>query len=107
VYFPAVFPASEEQYRFLLPESYVVGYHARGSNNEGERLLAAGEPTAVWERPDAGVSPGYVRYGERLEALQRLSNADIVALLVHARYDLWVRRLVIVQRTPGGQGAAR
>lgn len=107
VYFPALFNAWEERYRFLAPESEVAGYDAR-NRGQAEGLLAGGKPTAVWEEPNAEADPGLVRYADRLELQHRLNNDEIAALLFHGRYDLWVRRLVILEkRTPTRQGDLR
>lgn len=97
VYFPALFNAWEERYRFLAPECEVRGYDAR-TRGQAEELLAQGKPTAVWEALHAEADTGFVRYADRLELQHRLSNDAIAALVFHGRYDLWVRRLVIREK---------
>lgn len=99
VYFPALFNAWEERYRFLAPRCVIASYDGR-NRSEAERLLVAGNPTAIWVAPAAPADTGFVLYADRLELRHRLKNEEIAALLFHGRYDLWLERLVVLEKRP-------
>ncbi len=101
VYVPAVFNVWQERYRFLLPRSEVVGYNARVTGR-AEEPLGAGMPTAVWMNAGAPLPAGYVIYGQRWEVRHRLPDDEIAQVVFHSRIDLWVRRLVILEKKQGG-----
>lgn len=97
IWFPATFSRRDERYRFLVPGSEVAGYNGR-KRIHGEQALADGKLTALAFDLGDSLPGGYVIYGELLDLRTRLPPATIRDVVVGARFDQLVYRLVILER---------
>ena len=93
VFFPTRFYAGQELFRFILPESRLVGYSGpvRGLDPSARYL--------AMEVPVGRDLPEEFRVIDRIPHLRsRHSSAQIRAILLKGRFDLLVDRLVLVER---------
>ncbi len=95
VHFPTRFYAGQELYRFVLPESRLIGYSGpvRGLD-PSTRFLAMEVPV------ERDVPESYRVIDQIPHLRSRHSPEQIRAILFKGRFDLLVNRLVLVERRP-------
>ncbi|MFI5235549.1 MAG: hypothetical protein ACHQXA_07565, partial [Gemmatimonadales bacterium] len=96
ILFPSTFLMRHERYRFDVPGSQVAPYDPRDSAAT-DSLVRGGRLIALTVPLDAGPPAGHLLYGQRFDLRTRIPSPEVRAILFHRRFDLLIRRLLIIE----------
>ncbi|MGH7732512.1 MAG: ArnT family glycosyltransferase, partial [Gemmatimonadales bacterium] len=96
ILFPSTFLMRHERFRFDVPGSQVAPYDPRDSAAT-DSLVRQGRLMALTIPLDGTAPPGDRKYAQRLDLRTRIPADDVRKIILDRRFDLLVRRLIIVE----------
>ena len=96
ILFPSTFFMRHERFRFDVPGSQVAPYDPRDSLAT-DSLIRQGRLMALDLPLDGAPPAGHLAYASRLDLRTRIPADDVRAIILHRRFDLLIRRLMIVE----------
>ncbi|MGH7533394.1 MAG: hypothetical protein ACREL4_08905, partial [Gemmatimonadales bacterium] len=96
ILFPSTFLMRHERFRFDVPGSQVAPYDPRDSAAT-DSLVRQGRLMALTIPLDGSAPAGHREYAQRLDLRTRIPGNDVRQIILDRRFDLLVRRLVIVE----------
>lgn len=96
ILFPSTFLMRHERFRFDVPGSQVAPYDPRDSAAT-DSLVRQGRLMALTIPLDGAPPAGHRTYAQRLDLRTRIPGNDVRQIILDRRFDLLVRRLVIIE----------
>lgn len=95
ILFPSTFLMRHERFRFDVPGSQVAPYDPRDSVAT-DSLVRQGRLMALLVPLDGAPPAGHRAFAQRLDLRTRIPGDDVRQIILHRRFNLLVRRLIII-----------